>query len=224
MRNNCLAKKGVSLVTVLIFMMIASIAATATYKWLSSAGFSSADRMAMAEAKEASHAGLESVRSWMTYHANDVGAILRQYYDGGKKPVALTNIVRKGSSSKQIFSVWLTGVETAGSAYKFTIVSNGSAHGDAKYSETSVLNVRGLYKVREPVVLVQKPLDYNQSYFGGTTKGTGGVKNESMIINGNWSGNPPTVTGDFVVTGNASLSGDALNLGKHVCVWGAIFA
>ena len=220
MRNNCLAKKGVSLVTVLIFMMIASIAATATYKWLSSAGFSSADRMAMAEAKEASHAGLESVRSWMTYHANDVGAILRQYYDGGKKPVALTNIVRKGSSSKQIFSVWLTGVETAGSAYKFTIVSNGSAHGDAKYSETSVLNVRGLYKVREPVVLVQKPLEYSQSYFGGTTEGTQSVKNESMIINGNWSGNPPTVTGDFVVTGNASLSGNALNLGRHVCVGG----
>lgn len=220
MRNNCLAKKGVSLVTVLIFMMIASIAATATYKWLSSAGFSSADRMAMAEAKEASHAGLESVRSWMTYHANDVGAILRQYYDGGKKPVALTNIVRKGSSSKQIFSVWLTGVETAGSAYKFTIVSNGSAHGDAKYSETSVLNVRGLYKVREPVVLVQKPLDYNQSYFGGTTEGTQSVKNESMIINGNWSGNPPIVTGDFVVTGSVGLSGNNLQLGKHVCIGG----
>ena len=156
--------------------MIATIATTATYKWLSSAGFTSADRMAMSEAKEASHAGLESVRSWMTYHANDVGAILRQYYDGGKKPVALTNVVRGMNSSKQVFNVWLTGVETSGSAYKFTIVSNGIARGDAKYSETSVLKVRGLYKVREPEVIVESPVDFKQTYFGGSMEGAGDNK------------------------------------------------
>ena len=220
MRNGNLAKKGVSLVTVLIFMMIASIAATATYKWLASAGFTSADRLAMSEAKEASHAGLESVRSWMTYHANDVGAILRQYYDGGKKPVALTNVVRGMNTSKQVFKVWLTGVETSGNSYKFTIVSNGVAHGSAKYSETSVLNVRGLYKVKEPSVVVQKPVNFKQSYFGGTTSNTGGVTNTSMIINGSWSGNPPRVEEDFVVTGNATLSGSDIRMGKHGCVGG----
>lgn len=221
MQNSCLAKKGVSLVTVLIFMMIATIAATATYKWLSSTGFTSADRMAMSEAKEASHAGLESVRSWMTYHANDVGAILRQYYDGGKKPVALTNVVRGMNTNKQVFNVWLTGVETAGSAYKFTIVSNGIARGNAKYSETSILSVRGLYKVKEPSVVVQKPLEFRHSYFGGSMFGAGGHRNTSAIINGNWEGNPTGVTEDFVVTGEAKLSGNDIHLGKHACIGGA---
>lgn len=222
MRNSCLAKKGVSLVTVLIFMMIATIAATATYKWISSTGFTSADRMAISEAKEASHAGLESVRAWMTYHANDVGAILRQYYDGGKKPVALTNVVRSMNSSKQVFKVWLTGVETSGSSYKFTIVSNGIARGNAKYSETSVLNVRGLYKVMEPAVVVQRPVTFHQSYFGGSMYGRGKHTNSSVIINGTWGGNPPIVheDGDFIVTGNASLSGNDLQLGKHICIGG----
>ena len=222
MRNNCLAKKGVSLVTVLIFMMIATIATTATYKWLSSAGFTSADRMAMSEAKEASHAGLESVRSWMTYHANDVGAILRQYYDGGKKPVALTNVVRGMNSSKQVFNVWLTGVETSGSAYKFTIVSNGIARGDAKYSETSVLKVRGLYKVREPEVIVESPVDFKQTYFGGTMEGAGDNKNSSMVINGNWKGNPTAITEDFIITGNFELSGNNVDLGQHACIGGEL--
>ena len=220
MQRSCLAKKGVSLVTVLIFMMIATIAATATYKWLSSEGFTSADRMAMSEAKEASHAGLESVRSWMTYHANDVGAILRQYYDGGKKPVALTNVVRSMNTNKQVFNVWLTGVETSGSAYKFTIVSNGIARGNAKYSETSILSVRGLYKVKEPSVVVANPLDYHQSYFGGTLKGAGKHTNSSMIINGSWEGNPTGVTGDFVVTGKVALDGKDVNLGEHACIGG----
>ena len=201
-------------------MMIATIATTATYKWLSSAGFTSADRMAMSEAKEASHAGLESVRSWMTYHANDVGAILRQYYDGGKKPVALTNVVRSMNSSKQVFKVWLTGVETSGSAYKFTIVSNGVSHGDAKYSETSVLKVRGLYKVREPEVVMESPVDFKHSYFGGSMEGSGENKNTSMVINGNWKGNPTGVSEDFIVTGKAELSGNDVNLGRHACIGG----
>ena len=220
MENRCLAKKGVSLVTVLIFMMIATIAATATYKWLSSTGFTSADRMAMAEAKEASHAGLESVRAWMTYHANDVGAILRQYYDGQKKPVKLTDVVRGLNHGKQVFNVWLTGVEASGNTYKFTIVSNGSSRGDAKYSETSVLSVRGLYKVKEPHVAASKPPDFTQSYFGGSTGGTESVRNTSMIINGNWSGNPSRIDSFFVVTGNASLSGNDMNVGQKACVGG----
>lgn len=218
MGNSYLAKKGVSLVTVLIFMMIATIAGTATYKWISSTGLTSADRMAMSEAKEASHAGLESVRAWMTYHANDVGAIIRQYYDGEKKPVALTNVVRSMNSSKQVFKVWLTGVEASGSSYKFTIVSNGIARGNAKYSETSVLNVRGLYKVKEPAAIVQKPVTYHQSYFGGSMRGAGNHTNSSMIINGNWSGNPTGVTGDFVITGNAKLSGNNIQIGRHACI------
>ena len=47
MQNKLKNKKaGVSLITVLLFMMIATIAATATYKWITSEGRSSAGRTA----------------------------------------------------------------------------------------------------------------------------------------------------------------------------------
>lgn len=216
----CSLKKGVSLVTVLIFMTIATIAATATYKWLSSVGFTSADRLAIGEAKESSRAGLDAVRSWMTYHANDVGAIIRQYYDGKKKPVALDSLIHGATSGKVRFSVWLTGVETAGTTYKFTIVSTGTSSTDAKYSETSVLNVRGLYKVKVPVKSVHKPLEYGYSYFGGSTQSGGASYATSMLINGNWSGNPVSIDSDFVVTGNVTLSGDSIKAGLNTCIGG----
>lgn len=217
-------KKGVSLVTVLVLMMVATIATTATYKWLSSVGFTSAERMAIAAAKQASHAGLENARSWMTYHANDVGAIVRQYYDNGKKPVALTNLVRSANGSGMIYSVWLTGVQASGASYKFTVVSTGTAQNDAKYSETAVLNVSGLYKVKVPIKTKKKALNYGYSYFGGSTSSTDGVKNTSMMVNGNWNGNPTGVEQGFIVTGNVELSGSDMALGKYSCVGGTFSA
>lgn len=220
----CCLKKGVSLVTVLVFMTIATIAATATYKWLSSVGFTSADRMAINEAKESSHAGLEAIRSWMTYHANDVGAIVRQYYDGGKKPVALDPLLPGSGYGRQRFSVWLTGVETSGASHKFTIVSTGTSRTDTKYSETSVLNVRGLYKVKVPVMADHKALEYGYSYFGGTTQGGGNSYATSMLVNGDWSGNPLSVDSDFVVTGNVTLSGNDIKAGLNTCIGGNLNA
>ena len=56
-------KAGVSLVTVLLFMLVATIAATATYKWLTSEGRSSASRMMQNEAYLSALAGIESARS-----------------------------------------------------------------------------------------------------------------------------------------------------------------
>lgn len=218
-----LNKKGVSLVTVLIFMMVATIAATATYKWLNSVGFTSADRMAIAEAKESSRAGLQAVRSWMTYHANEVGAVVRQYFDEGKKPVSLSEVIHM-NSNKQRASVWLVGVEALSSSYKFTVVSTGYSRSDTKYSETSVLNVRGLYKVKEPLKIEHKPLDYHYSYFGGSVVTAEKTKASSMLINGDWSGNPSGVTQEFVVTGNASLNGNDIALGQNACIGGDLSA
>ena len=59
-------KKGVSLITVLMFMLVATIAATATFKWLNSEGHSSAARMMRNEARQAAVAGITAARSWMT--------------------------------------------------------------------------------------------------------------------------------------------------------------
>ena len=65
-------KAGVSLIAVLLFMLIATIAATATWKWISSEGRSSASRMLKREAYQSSIAGIENTRAWMTFHGNDV--------------------------------------------------------------------------------------------------------------------------------------------------------
>lgn len=220
MYMHSLKKKGVSLITVLIFMMVATIAATATYKWLSTTGLTSAERMALSEAREAAHAGLESARSWMTYHANDVGGIVRQYYDGKKKPVALTSVVRGMNGGKQLFSVWLTGVDADGPAFKFTVVSTGTSRGNAKYSETAVFNVRGLYKVQVPQIVVHRQISNRYAYVGSTVASTEGFTTSSALINGNWSGNPLLAEEDFVITGNMSLSGNNLSLGRHACIAG----
>ena len=72
-------KAGVSLLIVLMFMLIATIAATATWKWLSSEGMSSASRMLQREAAQSANAGIENARMWMTFNANDVGVLITQY-------------------------------------------------------------------------------------------------------------------------------------------------
>ena len=91
MRNlKCeMRKSGVSLITVLLFMLVATIAATATYKWITSEGRSSAARMMEREAYQSAVAGIESARSWMTYHANETGALIKQYKDGKNVPVKM---------------------------------------------------------------------------------------------------------------------------------------
>ena len=74
-------KAGVSLIAVLLFMLVATIAATATWKWITSEGKSSTSRMLKREAYQSAIAGIENTRAWMTTHGNDVGALIKQYYE-----------------------------------------------------------------------------------------------------------------------------------------------
>ncbi|WP_298770267.1 hypothetical protein, partial [uncultured Fibrobacter sp.] len=80
-------KDGVSLFTVLMFMLVATIAATATYKWITTESSSSTDRMIQREAYQSALAGIESARGWMTYNANETGALIKQYKDGNNAPI-----------------------------------------------------------------------------------------------------------------------------------------
>ena len=206
-------KKGVSLVTVLLFMLIATIAGTATYKWLSSAHGSSASRMNIAEAQQASRAGLDAVRAWMTYHANDVGAVMHQYINGGNKPVKLDAVVKAFGSHKQDYSVWLTGVDASTNPYRLKITSVGTARGGvATYSENSILRVNGLYRVRIP----EKHLGINfDGAFAGQHAGiTGSDSLESGLITGDFEANNiPVIYSKMVITGKAKYGGDINHLG-----------
>lgn len=206
-------KKGVSLITVLLFMLIATIAGTATYKWLSSAHGSSASRMNIAEAQQASSAGLDAVRAWMTFHANDVGAVMRQYIDGGNKPVKLDAVVKAFGSHKQDYSVWLTGVETSTTPYRLKITSVGTArNGTATYSENAILKVNGLYRVKIPEN--HMGIHFDDAFAGEHAGVTGDDTLQSGLITGDFVGNnTPKITSKMVITGNARYQGDIQHLG-----------
>ncbi len=200
-------KKGVSLVTVMLFMLVATIAATATYKWLSSEQRSSASRMKIAEAQQASRAGLESVRAWMTFHANDVGALMHQYVAGNKKPIKLDDVVRQFGSTKQNYSVWLTGVEGDNAPYRLKITSVGKTRDNTKYSEVSILKVDGLYRVKVPVKAAG--INFDQAFAGQHAGVTGEDSLESALITGDFStNNIPKIYSKVVVTGSANYGGD----------------
>ena len=214
-------KSGVSLITVLMFMLIATIAATATWKWISSEGFSSASRMLKREAYQSSLAGIENARSWMTYHANDVGAIIRQYIDGGNKPINLDSRLGSLQRAGQNYHVWLTGVNVEGSTYKLKIYSAGEARNNTKHNEVAIFNVDGLYRVDIPQVRRIKVSDFDYNYFGGSTINHGDIFARSMLVNGDLKeGNPASIDSNFIVTGNFKVSGNSVAVHGTACIGG----
>ena len=112
-----MSKKGVSLITVLLFMLVATIAATATFKWLTSENRSSATRMLRQEAYQSAIAGIENTRAWMTNHANDVGGVIKQYLENNKRPIHLNSVLSQLDRAGQSYDVWLTGVNTEKNTY-----------------------------------------------------------------------------------------------------------
>ncbi|MCQ2060406.1 MAG: hypothetical protein MJY47_02325 [Fibrobacter sp.] len=215
-------KKGVSLIAVLLFMLVATIAATATFKWLNSEGRSSADRLMLSEARQSAVAGIETARSWMTYHGNETGALVKQYLGNGKTPILLDSLLSPMTNGQQKFSVMLVGVDISNPTYKLKIASTGTARNGTTFSEEAIMNVNGLYRVAIPTT--QSTLDFNYALFSSSVTYNGTVKIESAVINGNWYKNPPITTGDFVVTGNAELSGSSLNIGGTACIAGNLDA
>lgn len=224
--KNLSLKAGVSLIAVLLFMLVATIAATATYKWLTSEGRSSASRMQQQEAYQSAVAGIESARSWMTYNANETGAIIKQYKDGNNAPVKLTDRLAAFVRAGQHYDVYLVGVNTENKTYKLKLLSEGtSRNGNAKHSEVAVLNVNGLYQVKVPVAESHGSIEFDFNYFGGSTQAQGHVGARSMLINGNLTGsNPVYAQTDLIVTGNVEMSGNSVGADGTVCVGGNLEA
>ena len=223
--NFKLNKAGVSLIAVLLFMLVATIAATATWKWITSEGFSSTSRMLKREAYQSSMAGIENARTWMAFHANDVGALIKAYLDGGNKPVNLDARLRPLQRAGQDYHVWLVGVNTEKSTYKLKILSSGEARNDSKHNEIAIFNVDGLYQVKIPQqhAAVSVPFEYN--YFGGSTQSQGTLKAHSVLINGDLvSSNPVYASSSLIITGNATNDGSSIGAGGNVCVGGNIDA
>lgn len=214
-------KKGVSLITVLLFMLVATIAATATFKLVTSQSKSSASRLMEMEARQASLAGIESARAWMSHNGNATGAIVKQFLRNHNKPIRLNSLIGDFSDNKQNYNVWLAGVSITSDGYMLKIISNGTTPNGSSYSEIAILKVSGLYQVKIPVEKVNKKINLHDTYFGGSVSETaGGILTHSMTINGNWRGNPSGIDSEFVVTGNVDLTGNNIQLGKNNCIGG----
>ena len=207
------SKTGVSLIAVLLFMLVATIAATATYKWITSESRSSSGRMLEREAYQSAVAGIESARGWMTFHANDVGALIRQYKNSGNAAIKLNNQLAELVRPGQNFNVWLTGVTTENSIYKLKLVSEGVArNGQAKHVEVAILNVSGLYKIKRPTV--HTGLNYEDAFQGRSTGITGSDAIQSGIINGDWTTNNVPQIGNLIVTGDVNYGGTVTQSGN----------
>lgn len=238
MRNvKCVVRKsGVSLITVLLFMLVATIAATATYKWITSENRSSGSRMMLSEAHQASLAGLDNARSWITNHGNEAGALVKQFFDNGKKPVRLDGILHKIDNGKQDYSVWLVGVDDSKSTFKLKLVSTGKGRSGSRYSEISILKVDGLYRMQVPGE--HGHANFEEAFYGNlNTAGTinvnsaiitqtPAVKNaggqalnsisasDYLILDGNFYSNAEAtikdlyITGDFGYCDNVTTTGD----------------
>ena len=203
------SKKGVSLITVLLFMLVATIAATATFKWLTSENRSSAARMQRHEAYQTALAGIDDARAWMSNHANDVGGIIKQFFDG-QKPVSLNSVLHPFNRDGQSNSVWLTAVDTTNAnIVKLKLLSKGVSRNGTSHSEAAILNVSGLYRVKVPQE--DLTISFNKAFHGGSEGITGDDAIGSGNINGNWTySNNPKINGDMIVTGFAEY-GSAMN-------------
>jgi hypothetical protein len=60
--------------------------------------------------------------------------------------------------------------------------------------------------------------DFNYAFWGANLKFAGTNQISSLVLNGDWNNNPPTTTGDFIVTGSLTLSGDNAVISGNTCV------
>ncbi len=223
--NKIQHKKGVALITVLLFMMMATIAATAVHKWLVSENRASAARLKQSEAYQASQAGINAARAWLAFNGNETGALVTQFLKT-KKPIKLDSagqqpmVQRTNFDMQQDFSVWLTDVDVSESPIKVKIISKGTGRDGSSFSQVAILKVEGLYQIPLPSEVAATAYEY--AYFGGSINYAGAHHATSMVINGNWTGNPSTVDKDFIVTGNVNLSGSDMKVGDNACIGGSL--
>lgn len=209
-------KKGVSLVTVLLFMLVATIAATATFKWLTSQNNSSAARLWQSDARQSAIAGIESARSWMTYHSNETGAVIEQFVRSNKTPVSLNQVLKQMDGHR--FDVSVVGVDLSSSPFKVKVLSTGYGRNGSKHSEFAIFKVKGLYQIAIPAQ--RAPSNFHFSYYGGSPSIQQGGSAESMVVNGNLTGNEASVTDELIVTGNVTNSSNYINLADKTCIGG----
>lgn len=224
------SKRGISIITVLLFMLVATIAATATYKWITSQNLSSEARMLEREAWQASIAGLDAAKSWMAYHGNDLGGLVTQFQNNDGTPIKLNSQIKNpldSSLGRQNFDVYLVSVDMSDDQLKFKLLSVGTTRdSSAVHSELAILKVGkgSLYKAAVyEFTTKSSDCEFNFTLFasGGVSSLTNSPTIESAVINGDLtSANQPSVNKELVVTGSATLQGSTSFSGADLYVGG----
>ena len=225
-------KSGISLIAVLMFMLAATTASIVVYKWISSENFASGARLKQSEAYQAAESGVDAAQAWLSNKGADVGGLVTAYFkQTERKPIKLTdddnNIlgrVRK-DEGRQNFDVYLVGVDTSianAPYYKFKFLSVGEGRDSSKVKLTAIFDVAGLYQTNVPTQVRRSiPVDFDWQYFGGSISFSGDKQFSSAAISGDWTGNPPRIEKDFIVTGNLNASASMVTVGGTLCVGGS---
>ncbi|MDR2594138.1 MAG: hypothetical protein LBC87_05140 [Fibromonadaceae bacterium] len=204
---NC--KNGISLIAVLMFMLAATTASVVVFKWIGSENFSSAARLKNNEAYQASQAGLENVRGWLTNMGADAGALIRNFEIKGQKPILLNfKSFKMESTKKQNFSVYLTGIDVSKQPYQLKFLSVGEARDGAKYSQAAIFDVEGLYKMKASELPKPSPGNAKKvpPYFGSIGKSTQQTVASAHVIGNLDATAGLSTTGDLIVTGNYTMA------------------
>ncbi|MDR1813006.1 MAG: hypothetical protein LBQ87_09295 [Candidatus Fibromonas sp.] len=231
-------KRGISLIAVLMFMLAATTASIVVYKLVGSENFLSGARLKQTEAYQAAESGVDAVHAWLSNKGADVGALVGNYFyeyneDGSVKnsrppsPILLGNNILGTVSpnlDKQKFSVYLTGIDKSKpNSIKFKFLSVGEGRDGSTVKLAAIFDVAGLYQMTVPGNIIEKKVsvsDFDYAYFGGTINFMGNKHFSSAVVNGNWTGNPPHVDKDFIVTGDFQTSGSGVEVGDTLCVGG----
>jgi len=223
-------KRGISLIAVLMFMLAATTASVVVFRLIGSENFSSGARLKATEAYQASESGIDAVQAWLSNRAMDASGLVTQY-ETYKQPIEL-KVGGENINQKQNFKAYLVGVDfRANSVVKLKFIVEGEGRDGSKVSQAVIFSTDGLYKV---VVEHETPPPSSSSanirindYHGGSTAFSGSKEISSMTINGNWGGgrngtgsNPGKIKGDFIVTGDAKLSGNNADVEGTICVGG----
>jgi hypothetical protein len=225
-------KKGISLIAVLMFMLAATTASIVVYNLIGSENFASGSRLKRTEAYKAAESGVEATQAWLSNKGADVGALVTAYFeDQQRRHIKLTDagnnvlgMMRPNSDDRQKFDVYLVGVDAAetNSPYlKLKFISVGQGRDNSEVKLSAIFDVAGLYQTKVPTQIKRSiPVDFDWQYFGGSISFSGDKQFSSAAISGDWTGNPPTIENDFIVTGNLDASANKVTVGGTLCVGG----
>jgi len=203
-------KSGISLIAVLMFMLAATTASIVVFKWIGAENFSSAARLKNNEAYQASQAGLENVRGWLTNKGADAGALIRAFEVKNGKPILLNfSDFDMQSSKQQKFKVYLTSVSTEVQPYKFKFLSVGEARDGSKYSQAAIFDVEGLYKMKASGLPDVPPVNVEKvpPFHGTIGAGTQAYFESANVIGDLIAESGFSSTGDVIITGSSTVRG-----------------